>query len=110
MKPLDSEVAIEKVLSVVKQIRPDWKLPNIEDIGYFDSIRTMGYITHGIKRICLSVGSNGDIADTNEIFVETILHELTHGNVTMNHSSKFWAALVDLKQDYTKATGLEFST
>ena len=108
MKPLDSEVAIDNVFSVVKQIRPEWNIPNIEDIGYFDSINTMGYITHGVKRICLSVDSNGEMSEKNPIFVETILHELTHGNVAMNHGQKFWDSLTDLKQDYAKATGVEF--
>jgi len=93
MKPLNEEIAIQKIFDICKIF--GLNIPDIKDVEFYTSSVSQGRVLLG-ETVTLQICTNyqsGDMDLNNPNFIKTVCHELVHYNGILNHSDMFWDRL-----------------
>ena len=109
MKPLDEEILIEEIFTIVRKACPELKTPPPDMVNLMNSSRIggRGGPNYGIS---INLIRFKDLSLGNYDLLRTVVHELIHYNGVMNHSISFWdklneslaKVLVEIKKGGTK--------
>ena len=90
MKPLDSEIEIQKVLDCIKETFPTMKVPPVYMFNFVEKRDRYGDASM-FDEIGLSLQTLGELNCKNEQFIRTICREVVHINHwEEGHSGHFW--------------------